>query len=517
MTTITLTPVVNILDILDSDRPLTPTMLERAANPVKVTATDRTADLVQRGRDFLDQCLLGGAPVYGATTGFGPLVGFNGRASQADQCDNALRHLTVGHGPDLPREVVRATVLVRLWSLSRGLSGTSPRVLDALRAMLATSFTPAVPSLGSVGASGDLVPLAHVVQTLRGVGHAYVDGVRMPAAQALAAVGLMPLALEGRDGLALVNGTSLTTAAAGLAVASLRRSHEVALVLSALLTDLLGAAPAFLAPPLLSAFGHPETIRAGERLSHWLEGSVPTGNRPLQEPYSIRCTPQLLGAVQSGLDWAEQVVRRDLGGISDNPLFFPDANLIAHGGNFFGQPSAFAGDMMSLIATQTANLAERQLDLLVDPHRNSGLPPMLSPLAGEQHAVQGVQVAATAMVVAMRRACIPASMQSVPTSLHNQDVIPFGTHAALTALEQARLLRLLHGSLAVGLRQAAYLRSGGVTAPRCAELIATLAKVVEPIERDRPLDADVRAAADVLDSFVDERGDVLGGGGGPTR
>jgi tyrosine ammonia-lyase len=499
------------LQTLDSAHPLTPTMLECAANPVTVTANDRTADLVRHGRDFLEKCLLGDHAVYGSTTGFGPLVIFHGRGDQADQCDNALRHLTAGQGPDLPLEVVRATVLVRLWSLSRGLSGTSPRVLDALRAMLATSFTPAVPTLGSVGASGDLVPLAHVAQSLRGIGHAYVDGVRMPAAQALAAAGLTPLTLEGRDALSLVNGTSVTTAAAALAVASLRRSHEVALVLSALLVDLLGAAPAFLAPPLLAAFGHPETIRAGERLSHWLEGSVPTGGRPLQEPYSIRCTPQLLGAVQSGLDWAEQVVRRDLAGISDNPLLFPDQNLIAHGGNFFGQPSAFASDMMSIIATQTANLAERQLDLLVDPNRNSGLPPMLSPRAGEQHAVQGVQVVATAMVVAMRRACTPASMQNVPTSLHNQDVVPFGTQAALTALEQARLLQLMNGSLAGGRRQAAYLRPDRATAPRCAEVIDALAEVVEPIERDRPLDADVRAAADALDTFVDERGDVLGG------
>ncbi|HET9255819.1 MAG TPA: aromatic amino acid ammonia-lyase [Pseudonocardiaceae bacterium] len=508
----TLAPVVDALDVLDPGLPLTPIMLERAASPVTVTVTDQTADLVRRGRGFLEQCLLGEAPIYGSTTGFGPLVVFNGRADHADQCDNALRHLTVGQGPDLPLEVVRATVMVRLWSLSRGRSGISLGVLDALRAMLATSFTPAVPSLGSVGASGDLVPLAHIAQSLRGVGHAYVGGVRMPAARALAAAGLTPLTLEGRDGLSLVNGTSVTTAAAGLAVASLRRSHEVALMLSALLTDLLGAEPRFLAPPLLAAYGHPETIRAGERLAYWLEGTVPTGERPLQEPYSVRCVPQLLGAVRSALDWSEQVVRRDLAGISDNPLFFPDENLIAHGGNFFGQPSAFASDMMSIIATQTANLAERQLDLLVDPHRNAGLPPMLSPLAGEQHAVQGVQLATTAMVVAMRRACTPASMQSLPTSLHNQDVVPFGTQAALTALEQARLLRLLHGSLAVGLRQAAYLRPGGARAPRCAAVIAALAEVVEPIESDRPLDADVRAAADVLDTVVDGRGDVPGGG-----
>ncbi|HET9253619.1 MAG TPA: aromatic amino acid ammonia-lyase [Pseudonocardiaceae bacterium] len=505
-----LAPAVDAPDTLESDVPLTPIMLEHAAKPVTVVVTEWTADLVRRGREFVEQCLLGEEPVYGATTGFGPLMVFSGRADHADQCDNALRHLTAGQGPDLPLEVVRATVLVRLWALSRGVSGISAGVLEALRAMLATSFTPAVPCWGSVGASGDLVPLGHIAQSLRGVGHAYVEGARMPAAQALAVAGLTPLTLAGRDGLSLVNGTSVTTAAAGLAVASLRRSHEVGLLLSAVLCDLVGAAPRFLAAPLLAAYGHPETVRAGQRLAYWLEGTVPTGERALQEPYSIRCVPQLLGAVQSGLDWAEQVVGRDLAGVSDNPLFFPKENLIAHGGNFFGQPAAFASDLLSIIATQTANLAERQLDLLVDPHRNSGLPPMLSPHPGEQHAVQGVQVAATAMVVAMRRACTPASMQGVPTSLHNQDVVPFGTQAALTALEQVRLLRWLHGSLAVALRQAAYLRPGGATAPRCAELIDALATVVEPIERDRPLDADVRAAADILDTYVNERGDVLG-------
>jgi tyrosine ammonia-lyase len=322
----------------------------------------------------------------------------------------------------------------------------------------------------------------------------------MPAARALAEAGLTPLSFTGRDALSLVNGTSVTSAVGGLAVASLQRSHKVAIALSALLTDLLGAAPAFLSPPLLGAFGHPETVQVGQWLSGWLEGSVPSGTRSLQEPYSVRCTPQLLGAARSAMGWASQVVQCDLDSVSDNPLFFADEDLVAHGGNFFGQPTAFAADLLSIVATQIGNLAERQLDLLVDPHRNAGLPPMLSPLVGEHHAVQGVQLTATAM----RRLCVPASMQSIPTNLHNQDVVPFGTQAALTALEQAKSLRLLHGSLAVGLRQAAHLKAGGASAPRCADLVAELADVVEPITCDRPLDADVRAAADVLDRIVRE-------------
>ncbi|MDU0287784.1 aromatic amino acid ammonia-lyase [Saccharothrix longispora] len=499
-----MTPTSGLFTLTSTD-PLTPASLEAAARPVDVVVTEETEHRVARGRAFVDRCLADGRPVYGATTGFGPLVVFDGRADDEDQCDNALQHLTAGQGPDLPGEVVRAAVLVRFWSLSHGLSGVSTAVFLALRDMLATSFTPAVPEFGSVGASGDLVPLAHVVQSLRGVGHAYVDGVRMPAVEALALAGLTPLALSGRDALSLVNGTSVTTAAAGLAVASARRSHEVALALSALLTDLLGAAPAFLSPSLLAAFGHPESAWAGRRLAHWLEGTVPTGERSLQEPYSVRCVPQLLGAAGSALDWAERTVRHDLGGVSDNPLFFADEDLTAHGGNFFGQPAAFASDTLSMAVTQTGNLAERQLDLLIDPNRNAGLPAMLTPHAGAQHGVQGLQVVATSVVVAMRRACVPASTQSIPTNLHNQDVIPFGTQAAITALRQARSLRVLHGCLGVALRQAAHLRPGGATAPRCAELVDALAEVVEPIDRDRPLDADIRAAADALDRFVDDR------------
>ncbi|WP_434444366.1 HAL/PAL/TAL family ammonia-lyase [Lentzea sp. E54] len=477
-------------------------LLESAWWPI-VLAPDREAtQRVSRSHDFVSTHLTGDLPIYGATTGFGPLVTFTGRATAEDQCDNALQHLTAGQGPELPREVVRATMLARVWSLSHGLSGISPTALAALRAALQADFTPVVPAIGSVGASGDLVPMAYIAQCLRGVGKAWVGEEQLPADVALTEADLEPLAFTGRDALSLVNGTSVTAAAAGLAAASLRRSYENTLALSALLADTLGANSTFLAPPLLAAFGHSETEQAGARQRFWLEGSQPSGDRPLQEPYSIRCVPQLAGAASSALDWATTVVLRDLNGVSDNPLFFPDHELVGHGGNFFGQPSAFAGDLLSMIATQLGNLAERQLDLLVDPVRNSGLPPMLSPRPGEQHGVQGVQLVATATVAAMRRACVPASIQSLPTNLHNQDIVPFGTQAALTAFEQARSLRWLQGSLAVALRQAAHLRPDRALSPRCSALVRAISEVVPPLIQDRPLDEDVRAAADALDVVV---------------
>lgn len=478
---------------------LTPAHLELAAAPLSVVVAEETSTTMKRGSVFVETVLREGRPVYGSTTGFGALVGFGGRETAADQCDNVLAHLTVGQGPDLPPEVARAVLLARLWSLSRGISGVSDSVVHALSSMLATGFAPAIPALGSVGASGDLIPLAHAVQALRGVGSAYLDGTRMPADQALAAAGLEPLRLAGRDALALVNGTSVTSALAGLAVTSAARSLRIAIGLVALLADLLGCAPAFLAPPLLAAFGHPEVESVGARISRRLAGSVPEPDRPLQEPYSIRCAPQLLGAADSALTWSTQVVTRDLNGVNDNPLFFPDEDLVAHGGNFFGQPPAFAADLLSIVLTQLGNLAERQIDLLVDPHRNGNRPPMLSTSPGKQHAVQGLQVLATATVVAMRRACTPAAMQSVPTNLHNQDVVPFGTQAALTAYEQSRSLRLLHGCLGVALVQAAHTGTRAPTAPACIDLVRTLTDRIAPIEQDRPLDADIRLAADVLD------------------
>ncbi|MCG8928204.1 histidine ammonia-lyase [Lentzea sp. CC55] len=500
-----MSPIDSATTTLDLSAPVELTHLEAAARPMRIELSAQVVADVERGRRFVEATLAQcERPVYGATTGFGPLVVFDGRDSSTAQCENVLQHLTVGQGPDLPLPVARAAVLVRARSLARGLSGASLSTVDALVRMLGTGFAPVIPTWGSVGASGDLVPLAHAVQSLRGHGYAYFDGDRMPAVDALRAAGLAPLELDGRDALALVNGTSVTTAAAGLAVLSAQRSLKVAVALTAALADLLGATPAFLSPSLLEAFGHPESAAVGRELSWWLGGTTPVAGRPLQEPYSIRCTPQLLGAARSAAGWSARTVADDLRGVSDNPLFFPDEDLVAHGGNFFGQPAAFAADLLSSAVTQVGNLAERQVDLLVDPGRNGGRPPMLAAEPGKQHAIQGLQVLATSVVVAMRRACTPAAMQSIPTNLHNQDVVPFGTQAALTAYEQARLLRLLHGCLGVAVRQAAHIGDREPTAPHCAELVAALAERVAPITHDRPLDEDIRAAADVLDEHVAE-------------
>lgn len=482
---------------VDLATPLRPHHLVAAAGPVDVLVPPEARGRTGAARTFLDVALRD-REVYGSTTGFGALVGFAGRADARDQADNTLAHLGAGQGPSLEPAVVRATVLVRLRSLAQGTSGVGPHVLDALAAMLGTTFAPVVPRWGSVGASGDLVPLAAVAGALRGHGEADVDGRRLPAGEALAAAGLTPLVLDGRDALALVNGTSLTTAALALALEGVRRALDAQVRLTCLLLDLLGCDPQPVDADLLARYGHPGAAVVGSRMRDLLAGVVPSGTRPLQEPYSLRCAPQLLGAAHDALRYVADVVAADLAGVSDNPLLFPQADKVVHGGNFFGQPAAFAADLLALVTAQLGNLAERQLDLLVDPARNGGLPPMLAAGPGRQHGVQGVQLAATALVAELRRTATPASMQSLPTNLHTQDVVPFGTQAALRSLDGAAILRLLVGSLALGLRQAAHVGARRPTAPASAALLDALATAVRPVDPDRPLEQDVRRAADVL-------------------
>ncbi|ATE55596.1 aromatic amino acid ammonia-lyase [Actinosynnema pretiosum] len=484
---------------IDLGAPLSTADLRRAAEPVPLLVGPDVRGRVERAREFLRVVRADDdRPVYGVKTGFGALIGYAGRAEEADQCDNTLAHLGAGQGPDLPHDVVRAALLLRVWSLGQGFSGVSTEVVDTLAAMFATTFTPAVPRYGSVGASGDLIPLAYATQALRGRGSAHVDGERLPADEALRRAGLAPLALDGRDALALVNGTSLTTAATALALDSVRASHRAAQDLTCLLADVLGCDPGFLHPSLIGAYGHPGAIAVAERMRGALDGVAPSGDRPLQEPYSIRCSPQLLGAAEDALRYADGVVAADLRSISDNPLFFPEDDVVAHGGNFFGQPAAFAADAIAMVTASVGNLVERQLDLLVDPARNTGLPPMLAAGPGQQHGLQGVQLATTAFIAEIRRGAVPASTQSLPTNLHNQDVVPFGTQAALRSYDLAELLRLLCGSLALGLRQAVHVGGRRPTAPRCAELLDLLADAIAPVDPDRPLDADVRLAAELV-------------------
>lgn len=475
--------------------------IERAAAPLRVEMPVATRSAVVDCHDFVTRKAVLGEAIYGITTGYGALVGHAGTDNDDERAQGLIDFLTTGQGEALPPAVARGMLLVRLLGLARGHSGVTIDVVNALAAFLETPLAPVIPEYGSVGASGDLVPLAHAVQALMGHGEVFLDGRRIAAEDGLRRMGLEPVQLTGRDALALVNGTALTAAASALAVAQAKRSVLAALHLTAGLAEVLGVSPAFADDRLAAASGHNGVRWAARRLSGLLAGGWVGDHRPLQEVYSLRCTPQLIGAAAAALSWTNGAVEDDLNGISDNPLFFPDVDRITHGGNFFGQTLAFAADLVANVLTQLGNLAERQLDLLIDPERNGGLPPLLTADPGRRHGLTGLQISATSLVVAMRRDCTPAGMQSIATNLHNQDVVPFGNQAALTALRQSDRLRWIHGMLAVALRQAVHLQGRGFTAAGGRALLDSLA-VIDPILEDRPLDADTRRAADALDALT---------------
>ncbi|HZH02605.1 MAG TPA: aromatic amino acid ammonia-lyase [Myxococcaceae bacterium] len=481
----------------DGQRRLRPSDLEVAAHPLRVILTAEARAAVSRCASFVLEQHAAGTPVYGMTTGFGPLVAFAAAEDSAEQSLGLLNHLRSGQGGVLGPGVARAMLLARVWSLARARSGVTLEVIDGLCAALATPFAPAVPEWGSVGASGDLTPLAHAVGALRGEGDAFWGSAQMPAQEALRRGELPPLELRGRDALGLVNGTSLTAAGAALAVASARRAVSLALDLTALLVESLGSGSGFASPELLAASGHPSAEWVAVQLNHRLQGAAPPtpDGRPLQEAYSVRCAPQLVGAVEATVRHVEAVVADDLNGVSDNPVFFPELGKVVHGGNFFGQPVAFAADALNLSLTQLANLAERQLDLLMDPHRNGGLPPLLSARPGAQSGLAGVNLAATSLVAAMRRYAAPASIQSLPTNGHNQDVVPLGTQAALEALRQSERLSLVQASLALALRQASHLGARPPSSVSGRAFLDVLSSQVNPVDPDRPLGEEVRRLA----------------------
>jgi len=487
----------------DGTRRLTAADLEAVATPVAVILSDEVRSRVASCEKFVADAAASGRQVYGLTTGYGPLVAFGSNPDPGANSRGLVNFLQASQGPPLPVAIVRAMLLARIWSLSRGRSGIHLSTLEAVARSLGTGFTPVVPELGSVGASGDLSPLAHAAGALMGTGEAVVHGVRMAAGDALKESGLAPLELRGRDGLALVNGTSLTASAAGLAARGAQRAIDVALRLSALLTETVGAEVQYADHDLLLATGHQDLAAVADRLYGYLQGAVPNGQRGLQEPYSIRCVPQLVGGVQISVRHAGRVAEDDLNGVNDNPMFFPELDKIAHGGNFFGQAAGLAADSLNVAAVQLANLAERQLDLLMDPHRNGGLNPLLSAVPGVQSGITGVNITTTAIVGHMRRLVTPSSTQSLPTNMHNQDIVPFSTQASLEAWHQIERLRWVHGALAVALRQAAYVGASTPHSEAGITLLRELSDLIPPVDPDRPLDQEVRLAADAVYAMAD--------------
>jgi histidine ammonia-lyase len=452
---------------------------------------------VDANRRALESLIDAGTPIYGITTGFGALVSEHvPREFQRRLQVNLLRSHAAGTGPDLPREVVRAALGIRINSLLQGHSGVRPIVLERIAALLNAGFVPRVPRTGSLGASGDLAPSAHAFLPLIGEGEVRDEGGRvLCGGEALRALGQAPLELETKEGLALINGTHFMAAIGALLTVRVRGLLDtVDLVAAATIDALRGATPAFDARvhALRPVEGQ---RRSAANIGAALAGSARTDARQagmLQDAYSLRCAAQVHGAAREGFAFFERLVAVDLNAVTDNPLVFDDPPEVISAGNFHGQSLALAFDTLRLVLADLGSISERRIFRLVSPSLNGRLPAFLSPTAGASSGYMIVQYSAAALVSELRALAHPVSVDSVPTSDNQEDHVSMGMTAALMALDAVERLERIVGFELLCACQALDCDPGD-PAPAVAALHRTVRERVSALVEDRPPADDLAA------------------------
>jgi histidine ammonia-lyase len=376
-----------------------------------------------------------GEPVYGINTGFGKLATV--RIPDSDLAklqENIVLSHAAGVGEPLEVPVVRLILAMKLSSLARGASGVRWETLEALQACLDHDLIPVIPGQGSVGASGDLAPLAHMAAVLMGVGEAILEGERIPAAEALAKAGLTPAAFGPKEGLALLNGTQVSTSLALAGLFAAERVFQSALVTGALATDAARGSDGPFDPRIHALRGHRGQIEVADALRGLMAGSPIrqshlVGDTRVQDPYCLRCQPQVMGACLDLLRQAATTLAIEANGVSDNPLVFAETGEVISGGNFHAEPVAFAADMIAIALCEIGSITERRIAMLVDPVL-SGLPAFLTAKPGLNSGFMLPQVTAAALVSENKGRAYPASVDSIPTSANQEDHVSMATHGA---------------------------------------------------------------------------------------
>ena len=469
----------------------------------------------------VDRIVAGGGTVYGVNTGFGILA--NTRIPDhrlAELQTNLILSHSAGLGEPLPRHITRLMIVLKLIGLGRGHSGVRRHVVDALQALLDHDAMPVIPSQGSVGASGDLAPLSHMTAALMGWGSIDLAGEVLTAGQALTRVGITPLQLGPKEGLALINGTQASTAIALDALFTGERVFAAALAAGALSTDALkGSAKPFDAR--ISALrGQPGQIRVAAALRGLLDGSGIVASHTtdcpkVQDPYSFRCQPQVMGAALDLLDHAARTLTIEAAAVTDNPIVFPDEDSAISGGNFHAQPVAFASDMIAMALCEVGSLSERRTAVLIDP-KMSGLPAFLTQDSGVNSGLMIPQVTAAALVSENKSLAYPASVDSIPTSAGQEDHVSM---APIAARKAATIARNAAGVVAVELiagSQGIDLHAPLKTSPTLQDVHAKLRALSPAFTSDRYWAADMAAVQNAVLT-----GDIGGGiqvlaAGGPS-
>jgi len=482
-----------------------------ARKNTKVKISPKAKNKVKKSRDVLEQLIKQNKTVYGVTTGFGAFGNINiPQKSQRQLQLNLIRSHAAGVGKPADTDTVRAMMLLRANTLAKGYSGIRPQTLQTLIEMLNKRIHPIILEQGSVGASGDLAPLSHMTQVLIGEGEAEYKGKTMTGKEAMKQAGIQPVQLEAKEGVALNNGTQYMTAIATLTVHDAENLTTIAETATALSLEALTGITDALDQKIHRARPHQGQTQCAQNLRSLLQGSrlAMTGNQATekglhpQDPYSLRCTPQVLGAVRDAITHAKKVIETEINSATDNPLVFPDDNTCLSGGNFHGQPIAVAMDFLTLALTTVGNISERRISRLVDPNQSRGLPPFLihrKAQWGVESGFMALHYTAAALTSENKTLSHPASVDSIPTSAGFEDFVSMGPTAARKA---AQALRNVERIVAIELLCAAQgvdLRGGAAKLGKGTKAAYKVVRSHVPtLKVDRALSNDVEAVVALI-------------------
>ncbi len=478
----------------------------RAESPVRLDPASHKQIL--RSHQQVADAAAGSDPVYGINTGFGKLASIK---IEPENTAVLQRNLILSHccgvGPLLDPRTTRLMMVLKLLSLGRGASGVSPDTIQILEDMLDADIVPAVPSQGSVGASGDLAPLAHMAAVMIGEGKAIVDGETMPGAKALASKGLKPIELGPKEGLALINGTQFSTACALAALFGAWTIVNASIVTAALTTDAIMGSTAPFLDEIHRLRGQPGQIEVAARMRAIMAGSEIReshrhGDTRVQDPYCIRCQPQVTGAAIDLLRFAAHTLEIEANAATDNPLVLSESGRIVSGGNFHAEPVAFAADQIALALSEIGAIAQRRIALMVDPTLSFDLPAFMAPAPGLNSGYMIAEVTSAALMSENKHLANPCSTDSTPTSANQEDHVSMAAHAAMRLLRMNSNLSHIVAIEAMCAAQGVEFRAPLNTSDGLAQVITTLREQIPTLESDRYLADDIKTAAGLVTTGV---------------
>jgi len=477
-------------------------VIDVAHGGVEVRLDESVAGRMQPARDLVERAVAENQTVYGITTGFGALASTHIDPAQAATMQvHLLRSHAAGVGPPVPAPIVRAMMLLRARTLASGHSGVRPVVVERILDLLNADFLPFVPGQGSVGASGDLAPFAHLALPLIGEGDLLVDGNRRPAADVILEAGIEPITLEAKEGLSLLNGTEGMLSYAIISLHRARRLVAAADLACALsIGALMGSARPFRAD-VHALRPHPGQVRSAATIAGLIEGSGIEASHhddfvhAVQDAYSLRCAPQVHGATWDALTYAANTFEVEIGSVVDNPIVLPESGEVISAGNFHGQPLALALDMMAIAVTELGSISERRTDRLLDPNHSSGLPAFLSPNPGINSGYMLSQYTAAALVAENRVLSHPASVETIPTSGSQEDHVSMGWGAARKLWDVLINTRRVLAIEILCATQGLEYRKPLLPSPRVQAVVDRIRRDVPPLEDDRQISDEIEQVA----------------------